>query len=847
MTGVTTFATGCNEAGPNYSSVLEDDSENAVMKRGQSSSALAGKTSRSRSQSRPARRKSNGKLWADSLPNGQDGEDATSPKKRKRSRAGSFSTEDSWVETSGDEWEPDFIAESDRNLIHYAPPTTLHRLRKAELVRLWKVAGMWDSEDIPDDTNEDEAIGDMGKKELVDGLIAASEARSRRIRSQLAKKVKGKSENGDESELTELSDSDNGANGVEHTPIVKRLRPRGVRGGGSFMKEPSTDVTDSEDDAEEADAEATEVEEEPQPKERKSRSKSISQANLTKYDGDVDMAPASEQRSSKSLPTRGAKKKAIERMQGIERGREDEDMEMDKEGDIEMEKGTPTPPATPPRRGLPSRPSTPKLDQESAMVGSPTLSVASETETTTPRPVHTTRSGKAFGAIQNRRLQLLQEARNDPDMDDEDGSDEEDGEPELNIDLSEATMASLIRLLRDELVQMCEARGIEVGGTKPQLAKALLEWRDEQEGSYPSSTSTARPSPPRTAMPRRKSKSKSKARSKFKSNKHVPAIGTAAHAPGKPTPVLLRSHIHANDPETPPLSKGEEGDVEEEKKGTEAELNLDLQELGLEDSVIKPSQLTKLEKIGSGGFKDVYVGKFRGRKVAISEFRSHLSESSHPNIVRFRGICIPEDSTHVPCMLVSELCENGDLFDYIRNVPCPTLKRLLSLMLDIARGLEYLHTRKPSIIHRDCKSSNILINRSGVAKVGDFGLARVKNSTRSMIRSLVGTVNWQAPELWHPTPRYDYKVDVFSAGMVYWEMMSGWIGEKKYPWEGHNEHYIYDAVGTKHRRPPVTGMRKHWGSEPVNLMERMWHQDPAERPTMTDVVHDLESMLAELK
>lgn len=61
----------------------------------------------------------------------------------------------------------------DRNLIHYAPPTTLHRLRKAELVRLWKVAGMWDSEDIPDDTNEDEAIGDMGKKELVDGLIAA--------------------------------------------------------------------------------------------------------------------------------------------------------------------------------------------------------------------------------------------------------------------------------------------------------------------------------------------------------------------------------------------------------------------------------------------------------------------------------------------------------------------------------------------------------------------------------------------------------------------------------------------------------------------------------------------------
>jgi serine/threonine protein kinase len=99
-------------------------------------------------------------------------------------------------------------------------------------------------------------------------------------------------------------------------------------------------------------------------------------------------------------------------------------------------------------------------------------------------------------------------------------------------------------------------------------------------------------------------------------------------------------------------------------------------------------------------------------------------------------------------------------------------------MLDIARGLEYLHTRRPAIIHRDCKSSNILINRAGQAKVGDFGLARVKTSTRSMIRSLVGTVNWQAPELWHASPRYDYKVDVFSAGLVYWEMMSGWTSDQ---------------------------------------------------------------------
>lgn len=104
-------------------------------------------------------------------------------------------------------------------------------------------------------------------------------------------------------------------------------------------------------------------------------------------------------------------------------------------------------------------------------------------------------------------------------------------------------------------------------------------------------------------------------------------------------------------------------------------------------------------------------------------------------------------------------------------------------MLDIARGLEYLHTRKPSVIHRDCKSSNILITSKGVAKITDFGLAKVKQSTRSMMRSLVGTVNWQAPELWHPHPKYNHKVDVFSCAMVFWEILQWHVPNKKFPWE----------------------------------------------------------------
>jgi len=169
--------------------------------------------------------------------------------------------------------------------------------------------------------------------------------------------------------------------------------------------------------------------------------------------------------------------------------------------------------------------------------------------------------------------------------------------------------------------------------------------------------------------------------------------------------------------------------------------------------------------------------------------------------------------------MISELCTNGDLFDYIRNEKAPTLSRVVSLhcfsqmstlslthnhqlrlMFDIACGLEYLHKRKPSIIHRDCKSSNILITGKGRAKIADFGLAKVKQSTRSMVRSLVGTVNWQAPELWHAHPKYDHKADVFSCAMVFWEILQWHLPNKKYPWEGMNEHAIYDVVGARKQR-----------------------------------------------
>ncbi|KAH8106898.1 hypothetical protein BXZ70DRAFT_915537 [Cristinia sonorae] len=415
----------------------------------------------------------------------------------------------------------------------------------------------------------------------------------------------------------------------------------------------------------------------------------------------------------------------------------------------------------------------------------------------------------------------------DAEGDTEEEEEEEEEAMEDDVDLTVVTAKTLVRMRRDDLVRLCESRELDVNGTKPQLAEALLQWRDRhcsEISSSPSSTGTARP--PSTARPRRRN----------------------TRSGGNSPPVLLRSNrVHLDEPRTPPLST-------HNKDAAEPEFELDLSSLGLDDREIPPEKITKLEKIGSGGFKDVFVGKFKGRRVAIAEFRGQLSnmdikelkllgDFNHPNIVRFLGVSIPENTRETPVMIVSELCSNGDLFDYIRNVAPPTLYRALSMMLDIARGIAYLHNLKPPVIHRDCKSSNILITSKGVAKITDFGLAKVKQSTRSMMRSLVGTVNWQAPELWHAAPKYNHKVDTFSCGLVFWEILQWHNPSKKFPWEGMNEHAIYDIVGAKRQRPSVAGLRKQWCPEIVDLIERMWKHDHHDRPEMNEVVEILEELV----
>ncbi|KAJ1043948.1 hypothetical protein NDA11_006688 [Ustilago hordei] len=448
------------------------------------------------------------------------------------------------------------------------------------------------------------------------------------------------------------------------------------------------------------------------------------------------------------------------------------------------------------------------------------------------------------------------------------------------------TFTTLSRLRKLELEQLCLHREIDIDDDdkKANLIKKLLDWNqlteieaaatDGSDTEADQNGTTVRPSHDADADETRSDVSTATATAEdetAKAGQRTPtrrratraASNTHPEATDSDQPLLLRARgkaVSSDKLPTPPLtSNNDEANPPQAGNGIDELNGLDLEGLNLTDKEIHPSKLEKLEKIGSGGFKDVYVGKYRisktrVNKVAIADIRDQLTEMDikelsllrdlrHENIVRFIGVSIPEDPRHVPCMIVSELCSNGDLFDYIRNIAAPCDAEVFRILLETARGLEYLHTRTPAIIHRDCKSTNVLITRRKTAKINDFGLARVKNTSRSMMKSLVGTVNWQAVELWVPKPHYNEKVDVWSAAMTFWEALQWHQPEKKYPFQGMNEHQIYQDVGQKRQRPYTGFIRRQFGGEIVDLLDRMWDQTPKNRPTMTEVCNELEALI----
>uniref|UniRef100_A0A0R0LEA9 non-specific serine/threonine protein kinase n=1 Tax=Glycine max TaxID=3847 RepID=A0A0R0LEA9_SOYBN len=148
------------------------------------------------------------------------------------------------------------------------------------------------------------------------------------------------------------------------------------------------------------------------------------------------------------------------------------------------------------------------------------------------------------------------------------------------------------------------------------------------------------------------------------------------------------------------------------------------------------------EEIGQGSCAVVYHGIWNGSDVAVKVyFGNEYTEETlqdyrkeidimkrlrHPNVLLFMGAVYSQERLAI----VTELLPRGSLFKNLhRNNQTLDIRRRLRMALDVARGMNYLHHRNPPIVHRDLKSSNLLVDKNWTVKVGDFGLSRLKDAT----------------------------------------------------------------------------------------------------------------------
>ncbi|KAL1565869.1 Serine/threonine-protein kinase sty46 [Salvia divinorum] len=259
-------------------------------------------------------------------------------------------------------------------------------------------------------------------------------------------------------------------------------------------------------------------------------------------------------------------------------------------------------------------------------------------------------------------------------------------------------------------------------------------------------------------------------------------------------------------------------------------------------------QLLKFEsKVASGSYGDLYRGTYCSQDVAIEILKAErlntelqkefaqevyiLRKIRHKNVVQFIGAC-----TRPPHLcIVTEFMSGGSVYDFLHEQNGSfKLPELLKVAINVSKGMNFLHQN--NIIHRDLKSANLLMDENKVVKVSDFGVARVKAQTGVMTAE-TGTYRWMAPEVIEHKP-YDHKADVFSFGVVVWELLTG-----KLPHEYLTPLQAAVAVVQRGVRPTIP---THTNAKLAELLERCWHKDPALRPDFSDITQILHKILTEV-
>lgn len=247
--------------------------------------------------------------------------------------------------------------------------------------------------------------------------------------------------------------------------------------------------------------------------------------------------------------------------------------------------------------------------------------------------------------------------------------------------------------------------------------------------------------------------------------------------------------------------------------------------------------------LGTGSFGTVFKAELHGKPVAVKklstqkfddktldDFRKEVAIMStlrHPNVLLFMGACTQPGNL----LIVTELMPRGSVYDLLRDRSLKlSLKRKMLFAKDAALGVNWLHRSKPQFLHLDLKAANLLVDRNWTVKVADFGLSVVKKdaAAKKEKHGPIGTPLWMAPEVLM-NKEYNEKADVYSFGIVLWEILSG-----QDPWaEIESLAELVEAVCVDARRPVLP---RDIPLSLRDLINACWHGDMDQRPSFEEII-----------
>ncbi|XP_067271436.1 megakaryocyte-associated tyrosine-protein kinase isoform X2 [Pseudorasbora parva] len=238
------------------------------------------------------------------------------------------------------------------------------------------------------------------------------------------------------------------------------------------------------------------------------------------------------------------------------------------------------------------------------------------------------------------------------------------------------------------------------------------------------------------------------------------------------------------------------------------------------------SKLTLGEVIGEGEFGAVFEGVYAGQRVAVKNIKcdvtaqAFLEETSvmtnlhHKNLVQLLGVIL-----HNGLHIVTELMAKGNLVNFLRTrgrfaISAP---QLLRFSLDVCEGMEHLESKK--LLHRDLAGRNILVSEDAVAKISDFGLAKVSSTATDNSKL---PIKWTAPEALK-SKKFSTQSDVWSYGVLLWEIFS--FGRQPYPKMSVSD--VRERVDQGYRMEPPD----ECPPEVYAIMMSCWETEPKKRPS----------------